>query len=357
MSDSSRLSTIRRLVRDRGADAALVTFLPDIRWAVGFSGSNGLLVVAEEAAHFVTDGRYSVQARSEVEHATVHVPGYNLLEHVEREGLFGTARTVAVQADHVTVSEFDRLRDRFPGVAFEPVSGFLQELVASKTEEEIHAIRRAQAVTEDVFDALLPQIGPGVSEQDLAAEIVYQHLRRGASAMSFDPIVASGLRGALPHARASSKTLRPGEFVVIDMGCVLEGYASDMTRTVAIGEPDAAMQRAYAVVLDAQRQAVASVRAGASCRAVDAVARDVIANAGLGDYFSHGLGHGVGLQVHEWPRLSHNSDDVLPTNAVVTVEPGVYLPERFGIRIEDMVVARADGPEVLTQTPKDLLIL
>jgi Xaa-Pro aminopeptidase len=262
-----------------------------------------------------------------------------------------------IQADHVTVAEFDRLRDRFPDVEFEPVSGFLHESVGSKTELEIDAIRGAQAVTEDVFDALLPLIGPGVSEQDLAAEIVYQHLRRGASAMSFEPIVASGLRSALPHARASSKTLRPGEFVVIDMGCVLDGYASDMTRTVAVGEPDDAMRRAYGVVLDAQRQAVAAVRAGASGRAVDAVARDIITDAGLGEYFSHGLGHGVGLQVHEWPRLSHNTDDVLPRDAVVTVEPGVYLPERFGIRIEDMVVARAEGPEVLTQTPKDLLIL
>ncbi len=348
---------IRRLTAEHRAEAALITFLPDIRWATGFSGSNGVLVVTEAAAHFVTDGRYTVQAAAEVHGATVHVPGYRLLEHVESEGLFGAARTVLCQADHLSVAEFEKLRERFPGLDFEPVSGLLQEAVAAKTEDEIESIRRAQAVTEAVFEALLPQIGPGVSEQDLAAEIVYQHLRRGAASMSFDPIVASGLRGALPHARASSKTLRPGELVVIDMGCVLDGYASDMTRTVAVGEPDEAARRAYAVVLDAQQQAISAVRAGASGKAVDAVARDVISEAGLGDYFSHGLGHGVGLQVHEWPRLSHHTDDVLPENAVVTVEPGVYLPERFGIRIEDMVVARADGPEVLTRTPKDLLIL
>ena len=141
------------------------------------------------------------------------------------------------------------------------------------------------------------------------------------------------------------------------MGCVLDGYASDMTRTVAVGEPDETMRRAYAVVLDAQQHAIASVRAGASGRAIDAVARDVITDAGLGEYFSHGLGHGVGLQVHEWPRLSYNADDILPEGAVVTIEPGVYLPERFGIRIEDMVVARADGPDVLTRAPNELLIL
>ena len=357
MAEASRIDTIRRLIHEREADAALITFLPDIRWAVGFTGSNGLLVVTDETAHFVTDGRYTVQAQAEVRDAQVHIPGYRLLEHVEQNALFGAAQSVVIQADHVTVAEMDRLRERFGDISFEPVAGLLHTAVASKSEREIEAIRQAQRLTEDVFETLLPQIGPGVTEQDLAAEIVYQHLKRGASAMAFEPIVASGLRGALPHARASSKALRPGELVVIDMGCVLDGYASDMTRTVAVGEPDDRLRQAYAVILNAQQQAVAAVGAGASARAVDAVARDVIADAGLGDYFSHGLGHGVGLQVHEWPRLSYNSDDVLPENAVVTVEPGVYVPEQFGIRIEDMVVARRDGPEVLTCTPKELLVL
>lgn len=354
---TDRLATVRRLIAEHGADAALLTFLPDLRWAVGFSGSNALLVVTPDAAHFLTDGRYTTQAASEVEGAEVHVPGYNLTEHVEREGLFGDAETVLVQADHVTVAQWNDLRRRFPEVRFEAVSGFLREAVGSKAEAEIEAIRRAQAVTEEVFDAILPLIGPGVSERDIAAEIVYQHLKRGASGMAFEPIVGSGPNGALPHARASSRTFRLGDLIVLDMGCVLEGYASDMTRTVAVGEPDEAAQRAYGVVLDAQERAIEAVQAGASGKAIDGVARDVIRDAGLGDYFSHGLGHGVGLQVHEWPRLSYHTDDTLPANAVVTVEPGVYLPERFGIRIEDLVVAREGGPEVLTRTPKSLLTL
>ncbi|MEM1043615.1 MAG: Xaa-Pro peptidase family protein [Bacteroidota bacterium] len=354
---SDRLATIRRLTAEHGADAALVTFLPDVRWAVGFTGSNGLLVVGPNAAHFLTDGRYTAQAAAEVESAKVHVPDSNLVEHVEREGLLGDASTVLVQGDHVTVAQWESFRTRFPATMFESVSGLLREVVASKTEEEIEAIRRAQAVTEEVFDAILPLIGPGVSEQDLAAEIVYQHLKRGASVMAFEPIVGSGPNGALPHARASSRTFRPGDLVVIDMGCVLDGYASDMTRTVAVGEPGEAARKAYAVVLEAQERATEAVRAGASGKAVDGVARGIIEGAGLGEHFSHGLGHGVGLQVHEWPRLSHRADDTLPENAVVTVEPGVYLPERFGVRIEDLVVARADGPEVLTRTPKALLTL
>ena len=354
---TDRIATIQRLIAEYDADAALLTFLPDIRWAVGFSGSNAMFAVTRAAAHFVTDGRYTTQAAEEVSGAEIHVPGYGLAEHVQEEHLLGEARTVLVQADHLTVAQLDELRERFGEVEFKPVSGWLREAVASKSEDEIEAIRRAQAVTEAVFDEILPLIGPGVSERDLAAEIVYQHLKRGASAMAFDPIVASGIRGALPHGRPSGKTLRPGELIVIDMGCVLGGYNSDMTRTVALGEPDEEARAAYAVVLDAQQQAVEAVCAGASTKAIDAVARDRIAEGGLGEYFSHGLGHGVGLQVHEWPRLSYHTDDVLPENAVVTVEPGVYVPERFGIRIEDLVVARADGPEALTRTPKDLLVL
>lgn len=354
---TERISTIRRIVEEHEADAALISFLPDIRWAVGFSGSNALLVVTREAAHFLTDGRYSTQAAAEVQGAEVHVPDSELIEFLAESEMLAAGSTVLCQADHITLDQFDRLESKLPGVAFEPAAYLLQREVAAKSEAEIDAIRRALAVTEAVFESLLPQIGPGVTERDLAAEIVYQHLKRGASAMSFEPIVASGIRGALPHARPSGKTLQPGELVVIDMGGIVDGYASDMTRTVAVGEPDEAARRAYAVVLDAQQSAAAEVRAGASGKQLDRVARNVIEEAGLGEYFSHSLGHGVGLQVHEWPRLSHRTDDTLPENAVVTVEPGVYLPERFGIRIEDMVVARAAGPEVLTQTPKSLLIL
>ncbi len=352
-----RLATLRRLAAEHDADAALVAFGPDVRWAVGFTGSNGLLVVTPDAAHFVTDGRYTAQAAEEVRGAEVHVPGHDLLGHVAEAGLLGEGRRVLIQAEHVTLAERERMGEKLPEAEFVSVAGLLREAVASKDEEEIEAIRQAQRVTEAVFDELLPRIGPGVTERDLAAEIVYQHLRRGAGQMAFEPIVASGRRGALPHARASDKALALGELVVIDMGGVVDGYASDMTRTVAVGEPEAGMRRAYDAVLDAQVQAIEAVQAGASGKAVDAVAREALEQAGFGDYFTHSLGHGVGLQVHEWPRLSKSADDTLPEDCVVTVEPGVYLPERFGIRIEDLVIARRDGPEALTRTPKSLLVL
>jgi Xaa-Pro aminopeptidase len=355
--NKSRLTFIRQRLLEHGAEAVLLGAPPDVRWAVGFTGSNALLAVTADAAHFVTDGRYSGQAREEVSGAEVHAPGYDLHGHVAEAGLLGSARRVALPAEQVTLAEIGRLRDLHPGVEWVPVAGLLAEGRGSKEEWEIEAIRRAQSLTEQVFDELLPRIAPGVSERDLAAEIAYQHLRRGADSLAFDPIVASGRRSALPHGRASAKTIRPGEFVVIDMGCVLDGYASDMTRTVAVGEPEAGMRRAYEAVLAAQEAGIAAVRAGASGKAVDRAAREVLVQAGLGEYFSHGLGHGVGLEVHEFPRVSYHADHVLPENTVVTIEPGVYLAERFGVRIEDLVVARSDGPENLTRTPKALLIL
>jgi Xaa-Pro aminopeptidase len=354
---SYRLDNVRELTAHADADAVLITYMPDIRWATGFTGSNALLLVATSATHFLTDGRYRSQANEQVQHAAIHVPGYDLLGHVTGSGLIPDAARVAFQSDRLTVADRERLGASRPDVTWMPAVGFLETVRASKEDSEIAAIRRAQAVTEAVFDEVLPQIGPGVCERDLAAEIVYQHLRRGVDAMAFDPIVASGLRGALPHARASSKRLATGEFVVIDMGGVLDGYASDMTRTIAIGEPDAGMRRAYEAVLEAQARAIDAVRPGAKARDVDAVAREHLHGAGFGDYFSHSLGHGIGLEVHEAPRVSAHSEHVLQENTVVTIEPGVYLPERFGVRIEDLVVARADGPENLTRTPKTLLVL
>jgi Xaa-Pro aminopeptidase len=355
--NNARLAFIRQRLVEHGAEAVLLGAAPDVRWAVGFTGSNALLAVTAEAAHFVTDGRYAGQARQEVSGAEVHVPGYDLHGHVAEAGLLGPARRVALPAEQVTLADMERLRDLYPGVEWVPVPGFLAEGRGSKEEWEIEAIRRAQALTEEVFDGLLSRIAPGVSERDLAAEIAYQHLRRGADRLAFDPIVASGRRSALPHGRASAKTIRPREFVVIDMGCMLDGYASDMTRTVAVGEPEVGMRRAYEAVLAAQEAGIAAVRAGAAGRDVDRAAREVLVEAGLGEYFSHGLGHGVGLEVHEFPRVSYHADHVLPENTVVTIEPGVYLPERFGVRIEDLVVARRDGPENLTRTPKVLLVL
>ncbi|HEX7070958.1 MAG TPA: Xaa-Pro peptidase family protein [Rhodothermales bacterium] len=354
---TQRLDAVREAVRERGADAVLLTFLPDIRWACGFTGSNGILLVRPDEAHFVTDGRYFVQAHREVHGAEVHVPGYQLLEHAAKESLLGSARVVLVQGEHVTVNQFDELREQFPEVTFEPATDLLVPYVGRKDDEEVRRIREAQSITDDVFEHLLGIIRPGMTEKEIAAEIVYQHLLRGAEGMSFSPIVAAGPQGALPHARPTDRPLGAHELLVIDMGCFLNGYASDMTRTVAIGTPTEEARKVYDLVLEAQVRAIEEARAGMTSIELDGVARKVIKDGGYGDQFSHGLGHGLGLQIHEWPKVSYHVEVTLPAGAVVTIEPGIYLPEQFGVRIEDIIVLRDDGCENLTGARKDLVVL
>ncbi|WP_456427986.1 aminopeptidase P family protein [Rhodocaloribacter sp.] len=354
---SHRLEKIRGLLRTNAADAALLTFLPDIRWACGFTGSSGILLVLPDAAHFVTDGRYRTQAEAEVRGATVHVPGYDLFGHVAGAGLFGAAQTTLVQAEHLTLAEMGRLEGRFPAMTWRPVEKMVAAFVAEKEPEEIARIRRAQRITDEVFAEILGVIRPGMTEKEVAAEIVYGHLRRGAERPAFDPIVAAGPNGALPHARPSDRKIGVGELVVLDFGGVRDGYASDMTRTVAVGEPGAEARRVYGVVREAQARALEAARAGMTSKALDGVARGVIKAAGYGDCFTHSLGHGIGLQTHEWPPVSFRSEEPLPEHAAVTIEPGIYLPGRFGVRIEDIVVLHADGSENLTGAPKDLIVL
>lgn len=357
MSVIARQHILQSLLKEHEADALFLTFLPDIRWSCGFTGSNGLLVVLPDAVHFVSDGRYEEQAHREVEGATIHIPGYELYDYLAKSSLLSSARRIIFQSDHVSYQQVASWQSSWEEVSWVPLTNILSRYVASKTTQEINAIRRAQRITEQVFEEILGLIEPGVSELTVAAEIVYRHLQKGASKMSFDPIVASGPNGALPHARPSSRTIAQGDLVVLDFGCFFEGYASDMTRTVAIGQPNDEQQRVYQIVLDAQEEAISKARAGMTTKNVDALARNIISTAGYGTHFNHGLGHGIGLQTHEWPRVSFHVDDVLPSNSTVTIEPGIYLPSKFGVRIEDIVVLHDDGTENLTSAPKELIVL
>jgi len=353
-----RLSRVRTRLNDFDAEGLLLSALPNVRWACGFTGSNGLLLVTPDAAQFVTDGRYTEQARQEVDGADILISEEGLMQRLLDADLLEMLGEVVVQADDVTVAAYRQLREHAPSVDWCPESGVLTPLVARKEAAEVDRIRAAQALTETVFDDLLDALRPGRTEQEIAADITYQHLRRGAEKMAFDPIVASGPNGARPHARPTSRTLQSGDLVVLDMGAVLDGYVSDMTRTVALGEPSSAARDGYRVVFEAQRRALEAARAGMTARELDGVARSYIEDAGLGDFFSHGLGHGIGLEVHEWPRVSHSSDDELPAGACVTIEPGVYVPEEeYGVRIEDIVVLRENGARNLTRTEKELQVL
>ncbi|MFB6271879.1 MAG: aminopeptidase P family protein [Salinibacter sp.] len=353
-----RISQVRDRLDDLDVDALLLTSLPDVRWACGFTGTNGLLLVGPDTAHFLTDGRYTEQAEAEVDGATAHVAEEGLLDLLGEEDLVAGFSRIGFQADAVSVAKRDELEDLSEDVQWVSATKVLTPQVAVKEEAEVDRIREAQSITEAVFDEVVDLLEPGMTEQEVAAEIVYRHLKRGAESMSFDPIVASGPNGARPHARPTDRTLQEGEMVVIDMGGFWNGYASDMTRTVALGDPGSSARRGYHAVLRAQEAALDAAQAGMTGEDLDAVARDVLEEADFGDYFTHGLGHGLGLQVHEWPSVSRTSDAELPEGACVTIEPGVYVPEEgFGVRIEDIVVLRADGCENLTCSPKELLFL
>lgn len=354
-------SSILSALSSHDADAVLLSFLPDIRWCVGFSGSNGLLLVRRQGdeldAHFVTDGRYKAQAAHEVADAQVHVPGYNLLPYMVEEGLFDGLNTVLFQKDYVTVEQQEDWASKVEDVSWKGASSVLTRAVAQKTDEEIEQILAAQRITERVFAYIIDFIEPGMTEQEVAARIIYEHLKRGAEKMSFDPIVASGANGALPHARPSSKKIQEGELLVMDMGCIVNGYASDMTRTIAIGQPSPKAREVYDTVLKAQNAAIEAAKADILSNVLDNVARQVIEEQGFGEYFSHGLGHGVGLQVHEWPRVSYHVSYPLPVRAAVTIEPGIYIPGEVGVRIEDIIVLEEDGCVNLTSAPKDLIVV
>ncbi|MEO1074715.1 MAG: Xaa-Pro peptidase family protein [Bacteroidota bacterium] len=355
--ETARIAQIRGLLEAHDADAVFVSAGHDVRWATGFTGSNALLIVTRGSIAFLTDGRYDEQAKREVRLGDVYIVQGDLGGFAAKSALVPEGATALVQSDCLTVAAFEKLKGQFPTVDFVPVPSLLDAAVAAKSADEIERVRAAQAVTDDVFSALLPMIRPGLTEQALAAEITYAHLQRGASAMSFEPIVASGPNSALPHARPTTRVLQDGDVVLIDMGAYVEGYSSDMTRTLVLGQATDEVRQVYAAVLHAQEAAIEVAKAGRSGTELDAAARSVLVEAGYGDHFSHSLGHGVGLRVHEWPRLSQQVEHVLPVGATVTIEPGVYLPERFGVRIEDIIVLGEASCDNLTSTPKTLLEL
>ena len=338
-------------------DAAYISNLTNVRWLCGFTGSNGSVLVARSGAWFLTDGRYRTQAPGEVTGATIEVYTLpdQLGETLQRlSGELGLSR-IGFEADHVTVAGRDRLAKHFPGVELEPTSGAVEALRGVKEPAELDAIRRAARLADEGVAHILRFVAPGRTERELAIELESYMRRAGAESVSFPSIVAAAERSALPHAHPTERVVEEGRFLLFDLGCVVDGYCSDLTRTVVVGKADARHREIYELVAAAQRAGLAALAAGRTGAEVDAAARSVIAGAGYGAEFGHSLGHGVGLDIHEAPTLRATSTDVLEPGHVVTVEPGVYLPGWGGVRIEDLTVVTAEGYESLSQAPKELL--
>lgn len=353
----NHVEKISRALEKYGLDAMLVTSEPGERYALGFLGE-GWLVVGKKGAHYSTDGRY-------IEAAQKQVTGVELAQISARQSHLTLARDyirahgfekVGFESGYMNVEQYQRLKEVLP-CQLVPAQNLLTGLRASKDEEELSAMRRAQEITDQAFREILNYIRPGMTEQQVAARLVYEMMSRGARKVSFDPIVAAGTNGSMPHAVPGETVIQQGMFVTMDFGCIWGGYCSDMTRTVAVGQPTEEMEKVYYTVLQAQKAGIAAARAGVTGRKIDAAARQVIAQAGYGPYFTHSFGHSLGLEIHEMPVASPSHQEVMPAGAVVSAEPGIYLPGQFGVRIEDVLVLREDGCEDLTHSPKDLIVL
>ena len=352
-----RVARLRSALRERRLDALLVSSLPNIRYLTGFTGSNALCVFTPAGGFFLTDTRYRDQSRAEVSGVVRTVTTETLAAAVLERGYLDGCTHVGFESNATTYRQYRALRALFPRHSLRPTADLVEDLAVVKDDHELSCIRRAVAITEQVFLDMLNVIRPGKRENEIAAMISYLQKMYGAERDAFDAIVAGGAHGALPHARASERKMRSGEFVTLDFGCTVGGYVSDLTRTVALGRVTRRMRELYTVVRDAQAAAVAAARSGMWAKDLDAVARRHITAAGYGRFFSHSLGHGLGLHVHERPRVSALSTDRLRAGSVITIEPGIYIPGECGIRIEDDVLLTPTGCEVLTTAPKELLTL
>ena len=353
------MGRLRLSLSGLGADAILVSHLPNIQYLCGFTGSAGVLLVEPTSATLYTDSRYTFQARQEVSGARVAIVKGSLMRRAGEKLRSSRERSrVAYSASQVTVVQ-NRVLDKASGnkVRWVDDDGLIEKLRAVKDQEELERMAAAASLISEVFNRVVRLIRVGATELDLAAEIEYQIKHGGGSGPSFETIVASGPRSAWAHARPTAKPLRKSELVVLDQGAILRGYCSDMTRTVFVGRAPTRVRRLYQAVLAAQEEAKRAIRPGVAAGAVDGAARRALRRTGVARYFTHSTGHGLGLEIHEMPRLAKGDKTVLQEGMVVTVEPGVYLEGIGGIRIEDEVVVTAKGAIDLTSAPRDFLEL
>jgi len=355
-----RLAALRSALAARENDAMLVTSLPNIRYLTGFSGSAALLVVfAHAPSVLITDFRYAVQVHEEVgDHATIRIELTSLwtgLRDVLAAAEDGTR--IAFESAHVVFADYERIADFGARWQWKGSVGLVEALRERKDDGELGLIREAVRIAEAALERTIAEVRVGLSERQVAG-ILEHHLRElGSDAPPFETIVAAGERAALPHARASARTLQAGEFLLIDFGATFGGYCSDITRTFALQSVKPEMQHVHDIVREATLSASAGVRAGMRGRDADAIARGYIESRGFGDLFGHSLGHGIGLEVHEGPRVARTADAPLVERAVVTIEPGIYKPGWGGVRIEDDVYLAEDGPQVLTSFPRELIVV
>lgn len=355
----NNIARIQEQLRVRDLDAILIVDEKNQRYAAGFPFTDGYVLVAQNAAWLLTDSRY-IEAAQKAAPDAVRVQMYDrehsLLSLLQAALAEAGVKRLGAEEGKLSHDRYLAL-EKALGMPLLPAQALLSGLRASKSQEEIQSMIQAQRISEAALEETLAIIRPGMTEKEVAAELVYRMLRHGSEGNSFDPIVVTGKNTSLPHGVPGDTVIQAGDFVTMDFGSLKNGYCSDMTRTVAVGYATEEMRNVYDVVLKAQLAGIAAARAGIPGKDIDAAARKVIADAGYGPYFGHGFGHSLGLDIHEAPNLNPGGEVLMPAGAVTSAEPGIYLPGRFGVRIEDVMVLREDGAEVITRAPKRELIV
>lgn len=351
-----KITKLRELLEEKELDAVLITNPINRKYISGFTGSAGVAIVSKKVNIFITDFRYIEQATEQAEHFTIVEHKSAIESEIQKQLTVLNIKKLGFEKDDVTFAGFERYEKSLE-VNLVPVSGLLEEIRLIKSPEELQILKRAGEIADAAYEHIQTYIKPGVREIEVANELEFFMRKQGATSSSFDIIVASGYRSALPHGVASEKKIQSGELVTMDYGALYNGYCSDITRTIAVGHISDELKAIYETVLEAQLRGVKGIKPGMTGKEADALTRDYITDKGYGEYFGHSTGHGLGLEVHEEPRLSHLSESVLVPGMVVTVEPGIYVPSVGGCRIEDDIVITETGNERLTNSTKELIQL
>ncbi|MGB7606088.1 MAG: Xaa-Pro peptidase family protein [Lutisporaceae bacterium] len=352
-----RLAKLRERLAANNLDAAFLYSAENIRYISGFTGSTGYVIVTANKAYFITDFRYKDQAHKQCKGFEVIIHSNSLIDEIKKSVQVNKVNRIGIEDNFMTVAMYENLKSNLQGVEVAPLKDILEAIRMIKDADEIEAIEKAANIADSAFKHILDFIKPGVTEKEVALELEYTMKKNGATNLSFESIVASGVRSSLPHGVFTDKVINNGEFLTLDFGCVYNGYCSDMTRTVFVGKADDKQKKIYNIVLEAEKAALEQYKPGMLGKEVDKVARDIISAEGYGDNFGHGLGHGVGLAVHEEPRVSPLGEKKLEAGMVVTDEPGIYISEYGGVRIEDLILITEDGCRVLSKSPKHLIEL
>ena len=357
MSFNKRVKKVNEELSKRNLEGIYITNLTNVRYLTGFTGSAGSVLILDNINHFFTDGRYIEQSKEQVKNCKIHIVGGNYFKYIADNNLIKERLNIGFESDHVSVSLFKNLCDAINNIQWIQCEGIVEKIAAVKDQLEIQSLKTAIEITDEVFTQIIPELKIGATEKDISAKISYLFKMNGAEGDSYESIIGSGWLGALPHARPTDKKFESGDFVVMDFGALYNGYHADMTRTVVIGKASDKHKEIYNIVLESQLAGIKKAKAGITGAEVDNACRTVINQAGYGDKFIHSTGHGIGLEVHTYPRVSSINKKALLENYVITIEPGIYLEGWGGVRIEDDCLINKNNCTPLNKSTKEMLVL